>query len=195
MKSAGQIKPPALKIVPTATTPPAGTLAIRPAVPQVGGTTGAAIAAIPHAPTAMPNDVFLAGPNPAEPEAQQVAGSAVVVGTASQPRFIRSEKGDKSYRIIGEPIAVGGQAIIYRVRDSEDREFVAKELKDPLNVAKKADVERFLREAGILKRLRHPNLVVCHDCFVSIDERGNRRLTLIEDLVQGRTVTELYIAT
>ncbi len=91
----------------------------------------------------------------------------------------------KNYEIL-ETIATGGMATIYRgVQISLNREVVIKKLHPHL--AEDANfVKRFQREAAILAKLQHKNIVAIIDFF----ESGNEQFIVLE-YIKGRTLKEL----
>lgn len=91
----------------------------------------------------------------------------------------------KNYEIL-ETIATGGMATIYKgVQISLNREVVIKKLHPHL--AEDANfVERFKREAAILAKLQHKNIVQIIDFF----EENNEQFIVLE-YIKGKTLKEL----
>lgn len=91
----------------------------------------------------------------------------------------------KNYQIL-ETIATGGMATIYRgVQISLNREVVIKKLHPHL--AEDANfVKRFQREAAILAKLQHKNIVAIIDFFESRNEQF-----IVLEYIKGRTLKEL----
>lgn len=89
-----------------------------------------------------------------------------------------------------ESIGHGGMAIVYRARqESLDRTVAIKVLSEHL-AASPEFMERFRREARILARLRHPNVISVHD--FGQDERGVPYLVM--EFVGGATLADLMDA-
>jgi serine/threonine protein kinase len=89
---------------------------------------------------------------------------------------------DRRYRVL-EHIATGGMAHIYRVEDSRLKNIYAlKEMMDNfrLEEEKKDAVHRFIREAELLARLKHPSIPRIIDHFVE-----NGRYYLVMDFING----------
>lgn len=93
--------------------------------------------------------------------------------------------GDGRYTLL-EPIAAGGMATVWRARDTKlgvDRAI--KVLNRDLTFGTGAMSSRFLREARIMARLEHPNVVPVHD----VGEDGGE-LWLVMSLLPGGTVAD-----
>jgi serine/threonine-protein kinase len=70
------------------------------------------------------------------------------------------KQGDRFGRFeILDDLGAGGMGEVYRARDTDDNEFVALKLLHSQRVTNPAVVARFVREAEIYRRLRHPNIV------------------------------------
>ena len=87
-----------------------------------------------------------------------------------------------NYRILA-PLGQGGMARVYKgYQENLDREVAIKVL-PPWFAADRNFVERFNREARLVARLTHPNIVTVHDA----DER-NGHLYIVMQLVDGGTL-------
>ncbi len=81
----------------------------------------------------------------------------------------------------------GGMGDVYLARQkSVGREVAIKVIKAELSADRVAS-KRFLREAKLLSRVSHPNVVVVHD----MGQDGDGTLYLVMELVTGRTLAEL----
>lgn len=69
---------------------------------------------------------------------------------------------DQRYRIV-EPIGVGGSSQVYRAYDEQLRRDVAVKVLDPQAAADGGLRKLFVREAQMLAKLSHPNVVAVHD--------------------------------
>ncbi|MBI3268670.1 MAG: protein kinase [Planctomycetes bacterium] len=86
------------------------------------------------------------------------------------------------YRLL-ERLGAGGMGIVWKAWDTDLRRVIAlKQIREP-DAGGRDAVERFLREARVAARLRHPNIVPVHDVGI-VD--GTHFLTM--DLVAGRTL-------
>jgi tetratricopeptide (TPR) repeat protein/tRNA A-37 threonylcarbamoyl transferase component Bud32 len=80
------------------------------------------------------------------------------------------------------PIASGGMAVVYAAYDQElDRKLAIKFLR--AEVRQPLDDARLLREAQVMARLSHPNVVQLHDVGLYGD-----RVFLVMELVEGKTL-------
>jgi len=66
------------------------------------------------------------------------------------------------YRITRE-LGRGGMGIVYLATRTRDRSQVALKTIRPSMAGSELEVERFLREADVLRQLRHPNIVAFHE--------------------------------
>ncbi|MGE0708497.1 MAG: serine/threonine-protein kinase, partial [Planctomycetota bacterium] len=85
------------------------------------------------------------------------------------------------YELIAE-LARGGMGVVYRARDAAGREVALKLL---LEQGDEAELERFLREAAVAERLRHPNVVPLLD-----RGRHGARPYLVMPLVTGGSLQD-----
>ncbi len=92
-----------------------------------------------------------------------------------------------SYRLV-EQIGQGGMATVYRAIDSRTQQEVAVKVLSPTISSERHFVRRFRREAGLLFRLRHPNIVPVTD----YGEAGGY-VYLVMPFVQGETLHERLI--
>lgn len=88
------------------------------------------------------------------------------------------------YRIEGE-LGRGGMGMVYRARREKDGSPVAIKTIVPAPGAARKQIDRFLREAGILAQLKHPNIV----SFQEVGEAGEL-LFLAMELVEGPNLGE-----
>ncbi len=104
----------------------------------------------------------------------------------------REEKQGKEfgrYRIV-EEIGSGGMGKVYKAYDSELERMVALKLMLSGENAKKAGVQRFLREARATARLQHPNIVMVLD----IGQQEGQYFFAME-LIEGVSLKELLQST
>jgi hypothetical protein len=92
-----------------------------------------------------------------------------------------------SYRLV-EQIGQGGMATVYRAIDSRTQQEVAVKVLSPTISSDKRFVRRFRREAGLLFRLRHPNIVPVTDYG-----EADGFVYLVMPLVQGETLHDRMI--
>ncbi len=86
---------------------------------------------------------------------------------------------------IGEPIGRGGMGMVLRARDrSLDRDLAMKVI---LPGASRTSIARFRREALVLARLEHPNIVPIHEIGTTRDGRPFYTMKL----VKGRTLQSI----
>ena len=90
------------------------------------------------------------------------------------------------YEIL-ELVGRGGMGAVYKVRHRLLDELRVVKIVRPRLTGTEEFRERFLREARLATRLRHPNIVQLHD--FSIDADGNAFMVL--EYVQGRTLKEI----
>lgn len=87
------------------------------------------------------------------------------------------------YEII-EPVGAGGTGVVYRANDPELGRHVAVKLVH-LERTSSGGAARVLREARLLARLSHPNVIAVHDAGFSGDQAF-----IAMDLVDGQTLSE-----
>ena len=108
---------------------------------------------------------------------------------ASQSSGCTFQRGDRLHGYIVErPLGKGGIGAVYLVRHEVlDTPFALKVLNPKLAKEKPEYVKRFVREAKLASKIRHPNLVAVHDA--GFDEaRGVYYLVM--DYVQGSTLRQ-----
>ncbi len=93
---------------------------------------------------------------------------------------------DDKYEVL-EPVGKGGMGTIYRARHRVMGELVALKVIHPTHVARPGFRERFVREARVMLRMTHPNLITVRDCGVTRDDLPY----LTMDLSTGRSLGEL----
>ncbi|KAF0244200.1 MAG: serine/threonine protein kinase [Planctomycetota bacterium] len=94
--------------------------------------------------------------------------------------------------LLGAEIARGGLGRVVEARDRDlDREIAVKVL---LEGNSRTVVERFLREARIMARLDHPNIVPVHDVGVVPGQNGSKQMYLCMKRVRGRDLLSLLRA-
>lgn len=92
---------------------------------------------------------------------------------------------EAKYQIL-ERIGQGGMGAVYKARHRLlDQERAIKVIRTPVELSAEAG-ERFLQEARVASRLRHPNLAVLHD--YAVEEDGNAWLVL--EWIEGVTLRE-----
>lgn len=96
---------------------------------------------------------------------------------------------EESYEYVGhylllETLGAGGMGVVYRARDMVHGAIVALKLLRPELSESKRNRRRFLREARLGKRLKHPNIVRIRDYGEQAD-----RLYLAMEYLQGETLT------
>jgi tRNA A-37 threonylcarbamoyl transferase component Bud32 len=85
-----------------------------------------------------------------------------------------------------EVVGVGTFGTVYRARDPELDRVVAVKVPRTGHLALEEDVERFLREARSVARLRHPSIVSVHE----IGQSGQTPF-LVSEFVQGSTLADV----
>lgn len=104
--------------------------------------------------------------------------------TEFQPMLARGVVLAERY-LIGDILGQGGMGTVYGVvRLSDGKHFAAKVLGDKLSHRAMA---RFAREAQLLARINHPNLID----IVDVDITDDRVAYIIMELVRGRSLAEL----
>jgi serine/threonine-protein kinase len=102
-----------------------------------------------------------------------------------QERIRRHPQPISGFNIVDE-IGRGGMGIVYLAVRETDSAVVALKTITPATVAEPADVERFLREAAILRELDHPHIVAFRDIG-----RSNQLLYFAMDYVAGCDASRL----
>jgi serine/threonine protein kinase len=80
----------------------------------------------------------------------------------------------------------GGMGVVYLARRASDSSLVALKTIQPAVAASERQVQRFLREAGILRKLRHPHIVTFHEMG-----RAGEVVYFAMDYVPGTDAAEL----
>jgi len=88
-----------------------------------------------------------------------------------------------------EPVGQGGCGTVYKARDPELDRVVAIKVPRAGNLAGPQELDRFLREARSVARLRHPAIVPVHEVG-----QHDGVPYLVSDFVQGVTLTDLLSA-
>lgn len=92
------------------------------------------------------------------------------------------------HRII-EAVGKGGMGVVYRASHRFlEVDMAVKEMHLPGAGVQTAAVEQFKKEAQLLSKLKHPNLVRVTDCFEDI---GN--MYLVMDFVHGRSLEDMFV--
>ena len=95
---------------------------------------------------------------------------------------------DGRFKVLSK-LGQGGMGDVYRAQQrSVGREVAIKVIKAELS-ADRVAAKRFLREAKLLSRVSHPNVVVVHD----MGQDGDGTLYLVMELVSGKTLAELLM--
>ncbi|QEH32067.1 Serine/threonine-protein kinase StkP [Aquisphaera giovannonii] len=115
------------------------------------GDEDATAASVPGA-EGLPNTVSVRSPDPDDPEAAR---------RGPERPEVPSRLGD--YMLIRE-LGRGGMGVVHLARRGDEGEFVAIKTIEPKVDVTSRDVDRFLREASILKDLDHPGVVRFLDC-------------------------------
>jgi serine/threonine-protein kinase len=133
--------------------------------------------------------VFRVRVPPPDPDAQGTLRLPAVPPSKpdpSQPNGdYRPTRAAPGYRF-GPELGRGGMGVVYRATRIEDGADVAVKTIIPAVTVTRKQVDRFLREADILRRLRHPNIVAFHE----VGEAGGM-IYLAMELVAGPTAGEL----
>lgn len=90
------------------------------------------------------------------------------------------------YRIVKE-LGRGGMGVVYLALRESDKLPVALKAIKPAVAGNRRDVDRFLREAGILQSLNHPHIVACRD----LGDVAGKLLYFAMDLVRGTDAHKL----
>jgi serine/threonine-protein kinase len=87
---------------------------------------------------------------------------------------------------VSEELGRGGMGTVFRARRDADRSEVAIKMIRPAVAGSQREIERFLREASILQRLRHPHIVAFHEMG-----RAGELLYFVMDYVPGTDAGKL----
>ncbi len=120
---------------------------------------------------------------PSDARATMVIGGTIVLEGGSAPAASSANPPSASYSVGGE-IARGGMGSILEAQDRKLGRKVAMKVMRLNAAASESARARFIREATVLARLEHPNIVPIHD--LGWDSEG--RLFYTMKLVQGRTL-------
>ncbi|MDO9022485.1 MAG: serine/threonine-protein kinase [Deltaproteobacteria bacterium] len=111
--------------------------------------------------------------------------------SADLSRSMRSDAGvpdiDESRFEILEEIGVGGMGSVYRAVQRSVGRFVAVKMLLPEHASNASGLARFVREANVIARLTHPNIVQLID--FGRDTQGN--LLLVMELLEGEPLRTL----
>lgn len=111
------------------------------------------------------------GPAPSGPVAPRAIGAGDVLGG--------------NFRVDGE-LGRGGMGIVYDAYDEKlDRRVAIKQLQRDASTTKD-DLSRFLKEARLVAKLKHPNLA---EIYTVLEEKGE--LLLVFEFVDGRTLDKV----
>jgi len=126
-----------------------------------------------------------------------VAASASTLEThvdSSVPRIMFKKPERSEFRVddykIGNEIAKGGMGSILEAEDSSLRRVVAMKVLLPQMELSEEARKRFLREAIILGKLEHPNIVPIHE----LGQAADGRIYYTMKRVRGRTLAEILKA-
>lgn len=119
------------------------------------------------------------------PEAEGGTGTRQTADSIDPSKFGALEQRVGKYRLL-ERIGEGGSGSVYAaIEDGANEEVALKILRNDVPLSEK-EVERFLKEAERLKRIKHPNLVRFREAGVLPDGRPY----LAMDLVRGETLSK-----
>ena len=127
------------------------------------------------------------GPTPSDATPSRGHAAPTTDGERREP-VAASEPIAVDRYVIVRPLGEGGMGVVYEARDPELDRPVALKLLHPLRGGLRAS-RRLLREAQLLARLSHPNVVQIHDA----GEIGTH-VFLVMELVVGRTLRQ-WLAT
>jgi serine/threonine protein kinase len=88
---------------------------------------------------------------------------------------------------ITRQVGVGGMATVYQAEHVHFRETCALKVINPTMIHDEALVERFMREAVLTRKLRHPNAIRVED----IDRAEDGSPFMVMELLQGQTLHEV----
>ena len=130
-------------------------------------------------PYATPPTIPAGAPRPAE--TPTIAGASTPADAPPLPVHARLGRYD-----LLEQLGRGGMGVVWKAWDSELRRIVCVKLIRAEEAGGPDALERFLREARIAARLRHPHILSVHDVG---EAEGRHYLTM--DLVEGKSFAQL----
>ena len=111
-----------------------------------------------------------------------------LVQFADQHDRLLGKRIDSRFEVLSK-LGQGGMGDVYRAKQTSiGREVAIKVIKGELS-ADRIACKRFLREAKLLSRVTHPNVVVVHD----MGQDADGTLYLVMELVTGKTLAELLL--
>ena len=128
------------------------------------------------------------------PMAKLSCGTVQRIGAEDNPLYVVSDSSgnERTYRRL-EQLGEGGSGLVYRVLNGKEDGLCMKEFRFGM---RKGDADAFkardlfIREAGTLKGLNHPQIPRYVDFFVD-DRNGEEKLYIVMEYVHGKTLTEL----
>ena len=131
---------------------------------------------------------------PARPEAEEVLCPACGSSFRPEQDSTVAWTSSRGPRTIGkfeliEAVGSGGFGTVYKARDARLDRTVAIKIPRSGNLADRADLDRFLREARSVARLRHSAIVPVHE----VGEHEGVPY-LVSEFVQGLTLTDVLSA-
>lgn len=168
----------------------------RPAVRR--GFVGATVAEFGHALADLgllgPEELhpFLRGlPGDGTPGGEALARALIAAGKLTRYQASAIHQGKAKILAIGPYLVIdrlgkGGMGVVFKARHRDFRDLVALKILTPSSSQNAEAVHRFRREARLLARLEHPNLVTSHD----IGEHGGVHF-LVMDHVDGVDLDQL----
>jgi serine/threonine-protein kinase len=98
---------------------------------------------------------------------EQTAGTTGATSSSTSERTVTFRASSEwpnipGYQIIRE-LGRGGIGVVYLALRASDQLAVALKTVQPAVAVEPTEIERFLREAEILKQLKHPHIVACHE--------------------------------
>jgi len=123
--------------------------------------------------------------HPLEPPATEVATQTLAQDP--DPNIDQDQTGRMllHYRITGK-IGAGGMGVVYRAQDTQLNRAVAIKVLPEVLAGHPERLRRFEREARLLASLNHPYIAAIYSL-----EKGDGRLALVLELVEGKTLAEL----
>jgi len=126
-------------------------------------------------------------PQPEEEAAPPRKREPVMAGVGGEPASGKEEAPliSGKYRILRE-VGRGGMAVVYEAVDVQlDKKFALKKMRAGASMSER-ERDRFMKEARITAKLRHPNIV---DIYAIVEEKQN--IYLIFEFVEGKTLEGL----